>query len=133
MRNVRDFLFEGENVFDVPVDWWEKWKKLHDGEYDISKDDFQNTVVVRQGGEVVLTYDKTRNKVFTDRPLEFVMEGSVPYYRYLGSAGALDFGLSTDRKSVVFSKDGQQVASVDADGARRLMEGLQRAVSKMSS
>lgn len=76
MKSVRDFLFEGENVFDMPIGWWEKWKKLHDGEFDIDKDDFKDTVDVKQGAEKVFTYDKARNKVFTDKPFEFFVDES---------------------------------------------------------
>ncbi len=76
MKTVRDFLLEGDmkNVFDMPDGWWAKWKELHKGEYDVDKDDFRDTVDVRQGGSLVFTYDKTRNKVFTDRPLDFLLE-----------------------------------------------------------
>lgn len=88
MKSVRDFLFEGENVFDMPIGWWEKWKKLHDGEFDIDKDDFKDTVDVKQGVEKVFTYDKTRNKVFTDKPFEFFIDESRGVvYKYVVTTG----------------------------------------------
>lgn len=87
MKTVRDFLFEGENVFDMPQGWWEKWKKLHADEYDIDKDDFQDTVAVKQAGELVFTYDKARNKVFTDKSFEFLVEARGMRYKYVVTTG----------------------------------------------
>lgn len=62
------------NTFDLDGVWWEKWKSVHGDEYEIKKNEFQNTMEVRRkdGGKLEFIFDIERNKVFTNRDLDFL-------------------------------------------------------------